>query len=120
VTRGIGGIVLSQSKYVLDLLTETSMLGCRLAASPIDQKYKLSAEAREPVGHERYQRLVGQLIYLSYTRPDISFAVSTVSRYMHDLKKGHMDAVYQILRYLKSVPGKRLIFRKNEHLNIEG
>jgi hypothetical protein len=39
---------------------------------------------------------------------------------MHDPKKGHMDAVYRILRYLKSVPGQGLIYRKNEHLNIEG
>jgi hypothetical protein len=39
---------------------------------------------------------------------------------MHDPREGHMDAVYQILRYLKSAPGKGLIFRKNGHLNIEG
>jgi hypothetical protein len=38
---------------------------------------------------------------------------------MHDPRKGHMDAVYQILRYLKNTPGKGLIFKKNRHLNIE-
>jgi hypothetical protein len=64
--------------------------------------------------------MVSRLIYLSHIRPDISFAVSVVSRYMHDHREGHMDAVYQILRYLKSAPGKGLIFRKNGHLNIEG
>jgi hypothetical protein len=96
---------------VLDLLTETGMLGCRPAVAPIDQKFKLSAEAGEPVDRERYQ---------SHTRPDISFAVSVVSRYIHDPREGHMDAVYQILRYLKNASGKRLIFRKNGHLNIEG
>jgi hypothetical protein len=53
-----------------------------------------SAEVREPVDHERYQRLVGKLIYLSHRRPDISFVVSVVSHYMHDPRKGHMDAVY--------------------------
>ncbi|XP_020263949.1 uncharacterized protein LOC109839906 [Asparagus officinalis] len=46
--------------------------------------------------------------------------VSMVSRYMHDPRKGHMDAVYQILRYLKSAPGNGLIFRKNGHVSIEG
>jgi hypothetical protein len=120
IARGAEGIVLSQRKYVLDLLTETGMLGCKPAVAPIDQKSKLSAEAGEPVDKERYQRLVGRLIYLSHTRPDISFAVSVVSRYMHDPREGHMDAVYQILRYLKSAPGKGLIFRKNGHLSIEG
>jgi Reverse transcriptase (RNA-dependent DNA polymerase) len=120
VTRGIKRIVLSQRKYVLDLLTETSMLGCRPVTSPIDAKCKLSTETGEPVDRERYQRLVGRLIYLSHILPDISFAVSIVSRYMHDLRKGHMDAVYQILRYLKNAPGKGLIFKKNEYLNVEG
>jgi Reverse transcriptase (RNA-dependent DNA polymerase) len=120
IARGAERIVLSQRKYVLDLLTEIGMLGCRPAVAPIDQKFKLSAEVGEPVDREMYQRLFGRLIYLSHTRPDISFAVNVVSRYMHDPREGHMDAVYQILRYLKNAPGKGLIFRKNVHLNIEG
>jgi Reverse transcriptase (RNA-dependent DNA polymerase) len=120
IARGAERIVLSQRKYVLDLLTEIGMLGCRPAVAPIDQKFKLSAEVGEPIDREMYQRLVGRLIYLSHTRPDKSFAVNVVSRYMHDPREGHMDAVYQILRYLKNAPGKGLIFRKNVHLNIEG
>jgi hypothetical protein len=64
--------------------------------------------------------LVGRLIYLCHTHPDISFAVSMVSRYIYDPRKDHMDALYHIPRYLKSAPGKDLIFRKNEHINIEG
>jgi hypothetical protein len=105
---------------VLDLLKETYMLGCKPATTSIDQKLKLSAEAGEPIDKKRYWRLVGRLIYLSHTRPYKSFAVSVVCRYMHDLRKGHMNTVYQILRYLKSAPGKMLIYRKNEHLNIKG
>ena len=69
---------------------------------------------------ERYQRLVGRLIYLCHTRPDISYAVSVVSRYMHDPRSGHLDAVYRILRYLKSSPGKGLMFKSHGHLNVEG
>jgi Reverse transcriptase (RNA-dependent DNA polymerase) len=120
VACGTEGIVLSERKYVLDLLKETGMLRCKPAVTPIEQKTRLGAEAGEPVDREWYQRLVGRLIYLSHTRPDISFAVSVVSRYMHDPREYHMDAVYQILRYLKSAPGKGLIFQKNDHLNIEG
>ena len=96
------------------------MLGCRPVASPIDQKIKLTELAGEKVDRERYQRLVGRMIYLTHTRPNISFAVSVVSRYMHDLRKDHMDALYHILRYLKGASGKGLIFRKHGHFNIEG
>ena len=96
------------------------MLGCRLVASPIDQKIKLTKLAGEKVDRERYQRLVGPLIYLTQTPPNISFAVSVVSRYMHDSRKDHMDAVYHIPRYLKGALGKGLTFRKHGHFNIEG
>ena len=69
---------------------------------------------------ETYQRLVGRLIYLCHTRPDISYVVSVVSRYMHDPRTGHMEVVYRILRYLKGTPGRGLWFRKNGHLGVEG
>ena len=80
------------------------MLGCRTTSTPIEQNHKLCAG--DPVDKEKYQRLVGRLIYLCHTRPDITYAVSVVSRYMHDPRSGHMDAAYRILRYLKSNPRK--------------
>jgi hypothetical protein len=120
IARSPRGIVLSQRKYVLDLLDETGMLGCRPSFTPIEQNHKICAEYGDPVDKGRYQRLVGRLIYLCHTRPDITYAVSIVSRYMHDPRSGHLDAVYRILRYLKSSPGKGILFKKNGHLNIEG
>jgi hypothetical protein len=63
---------------------------------------------------------VGKLIYLSHTRPDISYVVSVVSQFMHYPSKDHMDAVVRILRYLKSAPGKGIMFSKNDHLDVEG
>jgi hypothetical protein len=66
VARSPPGIVLSQRKYVLDLLNETCMIECRPASTPIDSNHKLCAECGDPVNKERYQRLVGRLIYLSY------------------------------------------------------
>ena len=94
IARNPKGIVLSQRKYVLDLLSETGMLGCRPVSTPIDLNHKLCVESGNPVNKERYQRLVGHLIYLCHTRPDISYAVSVVSRYMHDPRSGHLDVVY--------------------------
>ena len=67
----------------------------------------------------RYQKLVGKLIYLSHTRPDIAFAVSIVSQFMHSPYEVHLEAVYRILRYLKSTPGKGLFFKKSEQKTIE-
>ena len=60
------------------------MLGCRAAAKPIEHNDRLSKGVGASVDKECYQRLVGRLIYLSRTRPDIAFAVSVVSQFMHD------------------------------------
>jgi hypothetical protein len=119
ISRGPKGMFLSQRKYVLDLLKEMGMLCCRPAATPIEQNHRLSKEGGTPVDKERYQRLVGRLIYLSHTRPDIAFAVSVVSQFMLDPKSSHMEAVYRILRYLKSCPGKDLLYTKQENLQVE-
>ncbi|CAL9023566.1 unnamed protein product [Prunus brigantina] len=68
----------------------------------------------------RYQRLVGKLIYLSYTRPDIAYAVSVVSQFMHSPSEDHMGVVMRILRYLKVTPGKGLMFCNYGHTDVEG
>jgi hypothetical protein len=93
---------------VLDLLKETCMLWCKPAVTPIDQKTRLCAEAVELVDRERYQRLIGHLICLSHTRPNISFTVNMVSRYMHDPRKCHMNAVYQIFEVHKECTMKEV------------
>lgn len=114
VARSHKGIVVSQRKYNLDLLKETGMLGCKPATTPTDPVNKINVEESEQLTDKgRYQRLVGKLIYLSHTRPDISFAVGMVSRFMNKPTKRHLDAVYRILQYLKKSPGVGLFFKKS-------
>ena len=121
VVRSSEGIFLSQRKYVLDLLAETGMLNCKPVDTPTVQNHGLKEHLNQtPTKKERYQRLVGKLIYLSHTRPDIAYAVSLVSQFMHNPSEDHMGAVIRILQYLKSSPGRGLMFRKHSHLNIEG
>ena len=54
---------------------------------------------------------MGRLIYLTNTRPDLTFAVSIVSQFMHSPRTSHLDTVYHILRYLKSCPGRGLFYK---------
>ena len=67
-----------------------------------------------------YQRLVGKVIYLTHTRPDMSYAFSVVSQFMHNPSNQHMGAINCILAYLKSSPSKGILFSKHGHLDIEG
>ncbi|KAK2991285.1 hypothetical protein RJ640_024550 [Escallonia rubra] len=120
VSRSNKGIFLSQRKYALDLLRETGMLACQ----PVDtsvEGLKLRIESNQvPVHKGRYQRLVGRLMYLAHTRPDLAYALSIVSQYMHNPGEQDMNAVLLILRYLKFAPGQGILFTKNEdHQSVD-
>lgn len=96
------------------------MLGCKPADIPMDPNLKLTVRTTEAaVDKGQYHRLVGRLIYLAHTRPDIGFAVSMVSRFMNNPSDLHMEAVMRILRYLKAAPGTGLLFKKNQSREIE-
>ena len=108
------GIFLSQRKYSLDLLQETGMSACQPADTPVEEGLKLCVETNQVlVDKGRYQRLVGRLMYLAHTRPDIAYALSIVSQFMHNLGEQHMNVVMRILRYLKFALGKGILFTKN-------
>lgn len=97
------------------------MLACKPVETPIEMNHKLGeCQNQVPTDKGRYQRLVGRLIYLSHTRPDIAYAVSIVSQFMHAPNEELMSAVYRILKYLKSAPGRGLLFSKKGDLGIEG
>lgn len=110
VARSIQGIFLSQQKYVVDLLKEVEMVGCKPCLTPIEANHKLKEDDSERlIDAGRYQRLVGRLIYLSLTRPDITYAVGVISQFMHAPTQNHLEAVYRVLQYLKGCPRKGVI-----------
>lgn len=91
------------------------MLDCRPSDTLTEMNHILNMYSDQtPTNKQRYQRLVGKLIYLSHTRADIAYAVSVVSRFMHSPSEDHMNAFLRILRYLKDFPGKGLWFNKNQ------
>ena len=120
IARSKKGIAVSQRKYVLNLLNETGMLGCKPAETPMDSTVKLEeSDGSPPVDKGRYQRLMGKIIYLSHTRPDIGFSVSMVSQFMNNPTEKHMTVVTRILRYLRMTPGKGLFFQRTTKKEIE-
>ena len=119
VARSSAGISICQRKYVLDLLTETALLGCKPSSIPMDPSVKLSIDVGELLEDaEQYRRLVGKLLYLTFTRPDITFAVHKLCQFTSTPRRPHLQAAYKILHYLKGTVGQGLFYSAVSDLKL--
>ena len=120
----MGKLSLTQKAYLQKVL-QKFYIGwkAKSVSSPLAPHFKLSADMspktiddREYMSHVSYTSTVGSLMYtIVCTRPDLSQAVSMVSRYMHDPDKGHWKAVRWILRYIKDTVNVVLVFEKDDY-----
>ncbi|KAJ0519517.1 putative RNA-directed DNA polymerase [Helianthus annuus] len=117
-------VCLNQRKYCLELLNDFGYLGCKPVNVPIEQNYlissKLEKNQQDLKNITGFQKLIGKLIYLSLTRPDISYTVQFLSQFMHKPKEVHLSLALRLLRYLKKSPGKGLSFKKSDDLILYG
>ncbi|XP_015160242.1 uncharacterized mitochondrial protein AtMg00810-like [Solanum tuberosum] len=115
IARSDQGILICQRKFTLDLIADMGLAGSKPASTPLEPNQKLTSFEFDQ-GHEgdtndelladprSYQKLVGKLLYLTMTRPDISFTIQNLSQFMHNPKKSHMEAALRVVRYLKNAP----------------
>ncbi|KAM2723556.1 hypothetical protein EV1_026500 [Malus domestica] len=121
IDRTQEGIFLYQQKYSKDLLKKFGMLECKPTLTPMEPNAKMCAhEGKDLEDATMYRQLVGSLIYLTLTRPDISYAVGVMSQYMQNPKKPHLEAVRRILRYVKSTIDYGLLYKKGEDCKLVG
>ncbi|XP_034679699.1 uncharacterized mitochondrial protein AtMg00810-like [Vitis riparia] len=114
-------ISISQRKYTLDILNEAGLLGAKLLSTPMEEKNKLLPIIGDLLKNpSTYRRLVGQLIYLTITRLEISYSVHILSQFMQEPRKPHLDVVHHLLRYLKGAPGQGLYFPAKGNFLLRG
>ena len=95
-------IFICQHKYANEILKKFNMEECKLTATPMNQNEKFCKEDRAAKVDERlYRTLIGCLMYLTTTRPDIMNAISLLSRYMHCASEIHFQAAKRIVKYIK-------------------
>ncbi|KAL9230762.1 hypothetical protein vseg_006073 [Gypsophila vaccaria] len=96
------GLFLHQKKYAEEIIARAKMTSCKPVHTPVDTKSKLGASSGAPVSDPSlYRSLAGALQYLTFTRPDISYAVQQICLYMHDPRDAHFGALKRIIRYVK-------------------
>ncbi|CAM8911433.1 unnamed protein product [Rhodiola kirilowii] len=121
VARNKEGFYICQRKYALDIILETGLLGAKPADFPMEQNHKLAlAEGKDLKDGERYRRLVGRLIYLTVTRPDLAYSVHILSQFMQAPKEVHLEAALRVVRYLKRCPGQGILLRSDGAFELEG
>ena len=110
VMRNKQGILLSQQKYVFNMLSETGKLGAKPCSTPMAPNVQLTKEGELFEDPKKYKRVVGKLNYLTVTHPNIAYSVSVLSQYMSSPTVSHWAVVEHILCYLKEAPRHRILY----------
>jgi len=111
----------SQSKYARNLVDRFRMQDCKPATTPMEPGLKFSAQSSSPLVDETlFRQLVGSLIHLTATRPDINFVVSYISRFMSALKVDHWIAAKRVLHYVCRTPDYGLLYTRSSDPILSG
>ncbi|KAL0437101.1 UNVERIFIED_CONTAM: Retrovirus-related Pol polyprotein from transposon RE1 [Sesamum radiatum] len=111
IARSSTGIYVAQTKYVLDIVSDAGLSRAKSASIPLPLGLKLTADCGALlVNPDSYRRLIGRLLYLAFTRPDISHSVQQLSQYLNRPCDEHWKAALHIVRYLKGSPTLGLFF----------
>jgi hypothetical protein len=120
VVQNSDGIFMSQRKYAKEVL-ERGMKHCNSAYNPIVPGCKLSKDGSGAVvDATMYKQMVGSLMYLTATRPDLMYSVCLISRYMEKPTEMHLQAVKKILRYLKGTMELGIRYRRGGEGSLVG
>ena len=120
VSSSADGYYLTQAKYTSDLISRASITDSKIVNTPIEYNCRLNShDGKSPSDTTLYRQLVGSLIYLIVTRPDISYAVHVVSQFMAAPRSPHYAAVLRILRYLKGTIFDGLHFSSYSSLTLQ-
>ncbi|XP_050889810.1 secreted RxLR effector protein 161-like [Lathyrus oleraceus] len=107
------GIFISQKKYAWDVLKRFQMEECNAVLNPIVPGFKISKDENGVMVESTfYKQLVGSLIYLTSTRPDLLYAMSLISRYMSQPTELHLNAAKRVLRYVKGTTSFGILYQK--------
>ncbi|KAJ0530831.1 putative RNA-directed DNA polymerase [Helianthus annuus] len=119
VTRSGDTMFLSQEAYARDIIHRAAMDSCKPAATPVDTQSKLSSDTG-PLYEDpsTYRSLAGALQYLTFTRPDISYAVQQICIHMHAPRVTHWNALKRIIRYIQGTSEYGLHLSPTQSLSL--
>jgi hypothetical protein len=118
VQHSTSGIYLSQNQYMIEILERAGMSDCKPCTTPFDVNPKLPSDGAPVSNPTDYRSLAGALQYLTFTRPDIAYAVQQVCLHMHDPRESHLAALKRILRYIRGTLHLGLFLRPTSQTEL--
>jgi len=120
IARSVAGTVLNQRKYILDILQDAGLTGVKPAKFPLPKGLHLTVDTGDLLSDpSSYRRLVGRLLYLTLTRPDISYSVQHLSQFLQHPRQPHYEAALHVLRYLKGTASHGLFYPVSSDLKLQ-
>ena len=121
IHQSSSGIFVSKKKYVVDVLKKFKLDSCKEAATPLAQNEKISKNDGEKLEDpSAYRSLVGSLLYLTTTRPDLMFPAGLLSRFMSSPSNVHMGVAKRVLRYIRGTSDLGIWYSKTGGVNLIG
>nr|GEW78671.1 ribonuclease H-like domain, reverse transcriptase, RNA-dependent DNA polymerase [Tanacetum cinerariifolium] len=121
ITQTNGDISIKQSTYANKILKEAGMIDYNETWIPMDPGTRLTKiTKRTTVNSTEYQSLIGCLRYLLHTRPDLSYSIGLLSRFMQEPRERHMKAIRQVLPYVKGIKDYGITYKRNGGIKIHG
>ncbi|WVZ62711.1 hypothetical protein U9M48_012422 [Paspalum notatum var. saurae] len=112
------GLLLHLRQYTLDILQQTGMTDCNPYSTPVDTQAKSEDAGTPIVDPNAYRSLAGALQYLTFTRPDITYAVQQVCLHMHDPREPHLTALKRFLHYLRGTIDYSLLLHRSSSAEL--
>jgi hypothetical protein len=115
------GIFVSQRKYVVDILKKFKLESCKEVATPLAQNEKISKNDGEKLEEpSAFRSLVGSLLYLTISRPDLMFPASLLSKFMSSPNNIHMGVAKRVLKYIKGTANLGIWYSKTGGVKLIG
>lgn len=120
IVRSKRSIHICQRKYALDILSDAGMLGCEPAPTPMTKETRLQKNHGDPSEDPAaYKCLIGKLLYLTTSRPDITHSVQQLNQFLSCPTTSHHQAAIRVLRYIKGTPAHGLLYPTDSTIQLK-
>jgi hypothetical protein len=115
------GLMINQSDFAQTIIDDSGLTDCNPTQTPLPAGFTICKDTKtKPIDPTIFKSIINKLIFLTNTKPDITFAVNLLSRYSSTPQAAHLQGVKQILRYVQGTKNVGLLYKRSTGLRLTG